>query len=64
MVHLIRKVGNRSTVEKLILVPDVHIEILGGGSVGDHKESVLIESGRWPSRAHRIQVDKNFICGN
>lgn len=61
VIHLIRKVWNRSAIDKLVLVADVHIEILGEGSVDPDKKSVLIKPCLGPSHTDGIQVDKHFV---
>ena len=69
MIDEIRIASDRSAVDHLILVTEIHIEILIECLVDPYEEPVLVDSGAWPFAAvphvidsvDRIEVDKDFV---
>ena len=61
MIHLIRKIRDGPAIEELILVTDIHVEILREGSVNTDKESILIKTRLGSSHTDRVQVHKDFV---
>ncbi len=56
VIHLIRKIRDGPAIEELILVTDIHVDLLREGSVHTDKESVLIKTRLGSSHTDRVQT--------